>query len=361
MKITVVGSGHGGCAIASVLSMKGHQVSILKIGSILHNENFEVLKKNQKIKLYGIEGIGEFDLDCVTTDPSEVIPNSDLILIYYVSNFHPLIAERIAPFLNKEQIVAFGPGYMGSLIFEKEIRKIKKDYLPLFAEFETLPYSSRIMSPGKVDIVSKNIRHPFASYPAIRNEEIINCFEPLIGECVPRCNLFEVSLHNPNLIIHTIGVLMNISLIEAPDSKFAMYRDGFSPSIWKIVDLLDNEKMNALEKIGAPRVSYFDAFRLRTFKDISIDSIKGFEHYADEAPDGPFTIDNRYLTEDVPMGLGLLHSLGCNFQFPTPICDTLINFADALFPLRNFYDESRNVESFWDGNLKALLTKLVNG
>ncbi len=359
MKVTVVGSGHGGCAVAAVLAMKGHEVNILKIGSTLHNKNFKELKEKGSIRLRGIEGEGTMPLHKVTRNAADVIPESDLILVYYVANFHPLVAKAIAPFLNKKHLVALGPGYMGSLIFEKEMAKLSNQSMPLFAEFETLPYSSRITEPGVVDIVSKNVRHPFASYPATRKNEIKESLDPVIGECFPRNNLIEVSLHNPNLVIHTIGVLMNAALIEDTDKKFAMYRDGFSPSIWKLVQKLDNEKMDVLEKIGVPRIPYFDAFRFRTFINTDIDPLEGFKHYASEAPDGPFTVNNRYVTEDVPMGLGLLLSLGARLNIETPICESLMNIANAFLPEHDFFKEARSLESFWDGTLTELLEKIT--
>ena len=104
--------------------------------------------------------------------------------------------------------------------------------------------------------------------------------------------------------------------------------------------------------------SYFDAFKLRTFEDTSIDSIEGFKHYAGEAPDGPFTINNRYVTEDVPMGLGLLHSLGRHLKIATPVCDSLINLSNVLIPSHNYYDEARKLENIWDGTLDELIQKI---
>ncbi len=359
MKVTVVGSGHGGCAFAAVLAMKGHDVSILKLGHSIHTDNFNMLHERKRIKLVGIEGDGEFPLSNVTTDVQSALDGSDVIFVYYVTNYHPLVAEKISPFLYDKQIVILGPGYLGSLIFEKFLKELGKDRLPLFAELETLPFSSRIVKPGVVHISSRNVRHPFASYPASRSNEIVDRLKPLIGICFPRNHLIEVALHNPNLAIHTLGVLLNISRVENPNRDFAMYKDGFTPSMWNLVAKLDGEKMDVLEKLGLPRISYFDAFRFRTFDDTTIDALKGFRHYADEAPSGPFSINNRYITEDVPMGLGLLHSLGNLIDVNTPICDSLINIATALIPDRNFWSESRTIHSLWDGSLEDLIKKLT--
>ncbi len=359
MRITIVGTGHGGCAMAAVMAMRGHQMSLLKLGNVMHLDNFRALGAARKIHLIGIEGNGTFPLDKVTEDPAEAIPDADLVLVYYVANYHPAIAARLAPYLHAGQAVVLNPGYAGSLIFTRAMQAAGNTSQPLFAEFETLPYSSRIVSPGFVSIVSRNVRHPFAAYPARRSAELVSYFEPVLGECVPRRHIFEVALHNPNLVIHTVGVLMNVSLVEHPAKNFAMYRDGFSPAVWNVVLRLDKEKMDVLEKLGAPRITYFDEFKLRTFGDTAMDSMQGFRHYASEAPDGPFAVEHRYVTEDVPMGLGLLHSLGKATGVPTPICDSLIHIASGLLPAHDFWKEARTVDQLWDGSFQELMDELA--
>ena len=113
---------------------------------------------------------------------------------------------------------------------------------------------------------------------------------------------------------------MNVALVENRQQPFHMYRDGFPPSMWNLINQLDEEKMSLLEELGAPRVPYFDEFRVRTFKEPKdVQFEEGFKHYASEAPGGPFSIENRYVTEDVPMGLALMHSLGKAAGVATPV------------------------------------------
>ncbi len=359
MRVTVVGTGHGGCAMAAVMAMRGHEVSMLKLGTTMHVDNFHVLQAQTRIHLEGIEGSGTFSMHRVSTHPHEVIPDAELILVYYVANYHGMVAQALASYLHQGQTVVINPGYAGSLIFTRAMSAVSKTGFPLFAEFETLPYSSRITAPGTVSIVSRNVRHPFATYPAGRSGELPAHVGGVLGECVPRRHILEVALHNPNVVIHTIGVLLNAANVESTEKRFAMYRDGFSPSVWNVVFRLDNEKMDVLEMLGAPRISYFDEFKLRTFEDLNIDSIEGFRHYASEAPDGPFSIDHRYITEDVPIGLGLLHSLGVMTGVKTPVCDSLIHLASALLPAHDFWREARRVDQLWEGSLESLLKTLT--
>lgn len=360
MKITVVGCGHGGCAAAASFAKRGHDVSLLKLGSVIHNESFRVIRARGAIQVRGIEGEGCVPLCCVTDRPEEALPGAEVVFIAYVTNHHAEVARRCAPLLRPNQIVVLSPGYCGSLVFSRELLSRGACELPVLAEFETLPFSSRLMGDGTVDIASRNVRHPYSALPGRRTAEIMEPLADMLGECVPRTNVLEVSLHNPNLVIHTVGVLMNAAVIENPRWRFAMYRDGFSPSVWNVVMRLDAEKMDVLEKLGLPRIPYFDEFRLRTFENTNIDGKAGFLHYAAEAPDGPSAIDHRYVTEDVPMGLGLLHVLGKRSATPTPVCDSLIALANAMLPAYDFWSEVGAIDQLLETSLPEL-HRQVNG
>jgi len=260
-----------------------------------------------------------------------------------VTNFHEFLASRIAPHLKSGQIIFINPGYAGSLLFKKAMEECKNPADVLFVEGETLPYTSRIIEPGVVEITSKNVRHPIAALPSSRTKEALEKLNAIFPNCVPRNNILEVALHNPNLIIHTIGTIMNIGRIEHSKGEFYMYKEGFTESIWNIVEALDGEKMAVLEKIGVKPISYFDEFRLRTFEDVSIDPLEGFMRYANESPKGPSSSRSRYITEDVPVGLGLLSSLGKLLQVPTPVCDSLLVLASAINKT-NYFEQARTVE-----------------
>ena len=46
MKISILGAGNGGCAVAGDLSFKGHDVTLIKTSNSMHNNNFEFLCNN---------------------------------------------------------------------------------------------------------------------------------------------------------------------------------------------------------------------------------------------------------------------------------------------------------------------------
>ncbi|MFA9398622.1 MAG: NAD/NADP octopine/nopaline dehydrogenase family protein [Clostridiaceae bacterium] len=343
MEITIVGTGNGGTAAAAHLSLKGHKVNVLKVSS-RESEHFETMKRTKKIKLTGIYGDHVNDLNIVTDKPELVIPNADIILVYYVTNYHDKVADKISKYLRDNQIIYICPGYMATAIFTNKMESCKNKANPIFVEGETIPYSCRIKKPGLVSIVSDNYRHPVAVIPKEKEDYTINILQNVIGNLEKRDSIFEVSLHNPNVIIHTIGTLMNISKVEDKNIDYAMYKDGFSKSTWKIVKALDDEKCDVLGKMGYKKRTYFDEFLVRTFKEKDgISNEEGFKIYASQAPSGPNNIDNRYITEDIPMGLGLLSYLGNNLEIKTPVADMLIMLASLVLS-RDFTSEVRTAE-----------------
>ena len=53
---------------------------------------------------------------------------------------------------------------------------------------------------------------------------------------------------------------------------------------------------------------------------------------------GPFTVNNRYITEDVPVGCHICHELGKKFGVKTPTIDSMIHLASILMQ-QNYFEK----------------------
>ena len=78
-----------------------------------------------------------------------------------------------------------------------------------------------------------------------------------------------------------------------------MYWEVWTPSVYRILDQLDKEKMDVLEHLGYERLNYFDACKYRNSLDDSIDARAVFEEYAASPyrAKGPVVVDSRYISE----------------------------------------------------------------
>jgi len=358
MKITVVGAGHGGTTIAADLKSKGHLVKLLKTSKGLHNEHFEHLKMtNGEIKIMEDAEETSVKLDKVTTDIKSAITDAELIIIYVQTNYHEQVIKSILPYMNDNQIVLLEPGYLSTAYF---LKHNKGEVNFTIVEAQSSPIDCRIIEPGKVKVLYRNVRNPVAVFTKKNQVEIEDKLNELQYNFVYLGSMVEAALHNPNLIVHTIGGIMSIPRIEYTGGNYWMYKEVFTPHVWNLVESLDNEKMNVLEKTGAERIPYVDACKFRNSEDLEIDSKKAFLAYAkNSSPEGPFVADSRFITEDVPEGLVLLESLGELLNIETPTCTGLINTASAALNI-DFRENARTVEQLGKDNLEIILGSAVS-
>lgn len=356
MNITIVGAGHAGTTVACDLKSQGHHIRLLKTSKGLHNEHFQkIVESNGKVIKEENGEVLEITLDIVTTDYEKALAGAELIILYVQTNYHEDVIRKMAPYLQDGQVILIEPGYLSTLYFIKYCSEKKLTIV----EAESSPIDCRIVEPGHVTVVFRNVRNPIAVYPASETERVHSMFESF-GYHFCRVNsVVEAALHNPNLIVHTVGALMSIPRIEYSKGDYWMYREVFTPHVWNIVTALDKEKMDVLEKLGCERVSYVEACRNRNSLDLSCDATEVFFDYANNhAPKGPAIPDSRYITEDVPEGLVLLESLGQILEVETPTCTGLINISNAALK-RDFRQEGRSIERLGKDLFLSLINNIV--
>lgn len=352
LNITVIGSGNGGTTVAADLSLKGHNVTLLKSSNQLNNEHFEMLQKNGgqvEYDYFGEKNIVK--LKKVTTSFEEALDkNTQLIIIFVQTNYHELLIKKLSKYLHDDQIILIEPGYLSTAYF---IKYCSKNII--ITEAESSPIDCRIVEPGKVKTLFQNVRNPIGVYPVDRIEEAKNILSNLDYAFTYLDSVIEAALNNPNLIVHTIGAIMSIPRIEYSKGDYWMYKEVFTPSVWNLVEKLDAEKMTILKSLNLNEISYVDACRYRNSEDLTIDSKKVFFDYAQSgSPSGPTKSDSRYVTEDVSQGLVMLESLGKVLDVPTPVCSSLINIASSCLNT-DFRKNGRTVETLGKDNINKIL------
>lgn len=350
MNITIAGMGNAGTAMAAELKRKGHVVSLFKTSDKLHNDNYEILRKTKTITVNDIDNSYEVKIDNVTDCAKEVIPDADLVIIFVQTNYHEDLIKKIAEFLHDGQVILIDPGYLSSCYI---LENCQADLTII--EAESSPIDCRLIKPGKIQVLFRNVMNPFGVYPNRKKDIATEVLSELGIPFEFTKNIVESALHNPNLIVHTIGAIFSIPRIEYSNGDYWMYKEVFTPHIWNIVEALDKEKMDILEKIGCNRLAYVEACKLRNSLDKTKDALEVFFEYANHSsPKGPNIPDSRYVTEDVPQGLVLLESLGSFYNVPTPTATGLIYCANAAFK-KDFRKEGRTVESLGVNNLERIL------
>lgn len=349
MRIAILGTGNAGCALSAKFTKDGHIVNLIKTSNSIHQDNYNIIEKNQGIWLQDLDGSEEFiGLNLITRDIEVGLQGVEMIMVLVQSLYHKSVMNKIHNLIPETCKVIFTiPGNLGSLYL---YNKLGNKYI--YAEGESTPYDARIIKPGTVKILFKNRRNAVSFLPKSKSDEGLKYISKLVNTYkYKRNNLIESALHNPNLVVHTVGVIMSANRIEMMKGEFWMYKESFSPAIWNLINDLDNEKNSVIEAFRGEGISYLEACKFRNADDLSQDAFEVFQSYAENGgPKGPDSLSSRYLYEDVANGLCLLSVLGQKLEIPTPICDSLITIASSLV---NF-DFTSNARSLSDLKLDNL-------
>lgn len=355
MRVAILGAGNAGCAVAADLTLHGHEITLIKTSHAMHDDNFEFLHQNGcRMTLNEFGEIKTARIAHVTRDLS-ALQGNEIVIIYIQSNFHEQLIQRIAPYLQDDQILLINPGYLSTAYVLKHC----KDKKLIICEAESSFIDGRIMKPGLFRVGFRNVRNPIGIFPAARREEAIAKLDRLGERFVYLDSVVEAALHNPNMIVHTVGSVMSIPRIEKAKGDFCMYHEAYTrdnPATWRILEALDNEKMNVLEKLGFARLSYVEACKYRNSLDETMDAKEVFLDYSemDTRAKGPTKVDSRYISEDVPQGLVMLEALGQELGVQTPIASALIELSSAALG-RSMRAEGRTPEELGRENIRVIL------
>ena len=348
MRVTVVGAGNAGCTIAADLAVAGIEVTLYELPRFAANleplrERGRIHLRNNRMDKTGRQG--EARLARLTTDAREAASSAEIILVATQALGQEEVARVFAPHLRSGHLLLLFTGYGGSLLVRKVLRQAGAPDEIVIAETSTLPYNCRIEGPAQVEMHGKAYKAiPTAAIPATDTQQALKKLEPLYPMLVPAGHVLEVALLNSNVTRHTVGTLLNIGHIEYSKGEFWIYREAFTPAVWRVHDALDAEKMALLRALGRPPLPYLDYKRM--VSDLTL------EEQAVSGSKGPKSADTRYLAEDVPMGLVFFASLGELLGVPTPTARALIHLA-CVIGKTDYWAGGRTLEHLGLGGLTA--------
>jgi opine dehydrogenase len=134
--------------------------------------------------------------------------------------------------------------------------------------------------------------------------------------------VLETALYNPNILLHPIGVIFNLGRIEYSEGEFWMYKEGFTPSVMKLLKALEKERVAMLRALNVEPMD-FEAYYEYRYQ-------KPWSDFAAVASKGPASAKTRYISEDIPIGMVLWASLGDQLGIPTPTARSLIQISSVI-------------------------------
>ncbi|OIN97396.1 NADP transhydrogenase subunit alpha [Candidatus Desantisbacteria bacterium CG1_02_38_46] len=352
-KFCVLGAGNGGLAMAGHLAIMGFPVN-------LYNRSKKRLLSvliQKGIKVSGeIEGFGRVGL--ITTDVKEAIKDAKVLMVVTPATAHRLIAEICTPYLQNGQVIVLNPGRtFGAIEFKQVLKEKECQADVIVAEAETLLYTSRANILGEVKIFAIKKEVPVASINSHLIPKVIEVLKEAFPQFIPGDDVFKTSLNNIGSIFHPAITILNAGWIENTSSfsllglqlprlkvpRFRFYVDGCSPGVSLVLEKIDEERVAVAAALGLRAMSAKDWFYFSYGgkKDSLYEMIHTNSAY--QKITAPNSLNNRYITEDIPFSLVPIASVGEMLGVPTPIISSLINIACAMHNC-DYWKDGRNVE-----------------
>lgn len=324
-KVSVIGAGNGGQAIAGYCASLGVNVC-------LYNRSLEKITPILQSHTIEFQGniCGSGHIDVITDSIGEAAMYSNILMVATTATAHREIAGEMCPYLKDGQIIVLNPGRtLGVLDFYSVIYSMRPDLKIFIAEAQTLMFACREIKPGKVNIIGFKDKVLLAGRNKRETDYVVGQLKAFFPCFIPASNLIQTSLENIGAIFHPSVVLFNAATIER-NMSFYFYRD-MTPEIASFIEKLDKERIEVGKAFGQKLMSVSDWIVYAypsTIGNTLCERMKNNPAYYDIL--APGTIFTRQLTEDIPTGLIPMSELGKAVGVKTPLMDSIIIITSSL-------------------------------
>ncbi len=341
MKIAVLGGGNGAYAAAADLSEQGHEVRLWRRNA----DALAALRASGAITLKDAKGERAIRIARITDDVGEALAGAELAFMPDPAFTQPDNARRIAPHLADGQVVFLAPGTFGSVLMSRIVREAGNRAQFAFAETGTLPWLTRKHGTAVAAITARATRLPTGVYPASVHRQAFAVVKRAFPAVEPVEDALSAALMNAGPIIHPPLILMNAGPLEHFE-RWDIHKEGTQPSIRRVTDALDAERIAAREALNyaPPHFPLADHYRSdgeewmygRRVHQKLTDSKDWREHIV--------FAEHRYMREDVEQGLAFLVSVCAWAGVACPVARGLLALSSAVLG-RDLRSSGRTLES----------------
>lgn len=341
LKVTVIGAGHGGKAMAAEIASRGFPVK-------LYNRTYshiEMIALRGGIELQTEDGQDKFGpLQMVTSNMEEALAEAKLIMVVIPSSGHEAVAIAAAPYLKDGQVILLNPGRTGgALQFANGLRAGNCQSKPIICEAETFLFASRSVGPAEAKIFRTKFSVPFAAFPTTYTQEALEAIQQVYPQFIPAKNVLYTSLNNMGAIFHPALALLNAGWIETTQGDFEFYMEGVTPSTARVLEVLDRERVTVASSIGI-RAQTAQEWLYRAYAaegETLFEAMHANPGY--QGIKAPNRLQHRYIFEEIPCSLVPIVEIGRQYGVDAPTMRAMIHLANIVHGT-DYWNKGRTVE-----------------
>lgn len=321
--ICICGGGALGLVVASVLS-NTRQLTVHMLTAHPQNWSHTIEAKDQDGKIY--QGI----LDKISSNPADVIPYSDIVLLCMPGFLIEQTLKKIKPYITSQVIGSI----VSSTGFFFRAHEILDNKTSLFG-FQRVPYIARVEEYGHRAAL---LGYKKQLYIACENlpDDFTEQWSALLRTPIsPLQSYLEASLSNSNPLLHPArlyGLWHNWDGQTYPEQElFYAHWDKYSSEIYIAMDNEFQQLCKNLNVHVQPVLEYYESTDAEslTRKLNSIEAFKTIFAPMKKTEKGWVPdFKSRYFTEDFPFGLQIVRDLAVKSKIETPVIDSVLAWGE---------------------------------
>ncbi len=323
-ELLIVGAGNVGLAMAAHLQLMDQRVTLYNRDSARLGP---IRESAGRVVLAGCCGT-QVVLPRITSDRA-VAAEADIIVFTIPANVHRKLVVEFAPFMRAGQLLVLHPGRTcGAYEVKRALDDCGVRGVSV-AETQTVLYTSRAEGARvRIEAIKPDV--PLAALPADDDNPRFAQLLKIYPQLRRVASTLITGLGNVGMILHPLPMLLNTGWIELPDSCFRHYYEGISPSVARLLEKLDTERLAVARAFGVETPCVL-AWLCSTYGSRGDDLYSALQDTTSyEIVTAPQTLRHRYLWEDVPTGLVPLEALAQVADVDVPLTRLGIDLANAV-------------------------------
>jgi opine dehydrogenase len=342
LKITIIGAGHGGLALAAHLARQGCRVTLCADAEhpgFIH----KVMANDGEIELMGRE-TGIARIAHLTHNYAEAVSHTQLIILSTPSYAHEPVFRKLLPFLKSDHIVITLAGNFSAIVLNSILNAQGHHQHCTLADISSLPYACRVDETGyRVQIMGIKKQMGIATLPAHKAPGLQKSIQRVFPtQLIPYQNVLEIGLNITSGISHPISALFNAGRIGSDKPSFYFYKEGISEHTAVLLEQLDADRRAIGKAYGlslSPYLQLMEEFYGNKFDNIHEFFQKTPVHNQQKLC--PRSLQERYIGQDVPYVIVPWYCLGKKVGLESTLMRNIIEIS-SLINDTDYLAEGRN-------------------
>jgi opine dehydrogenase len=340
--VAVLGGGGGGHMMAVDLTARGYEVNLYEHPDFA--DHFQTTLKRGSIEAVGIGPNGTFPIHQVSLDIEKTVKEVEWIHVSMAATGHDTFFDELVAHIQPGHKVVVWAGDFGALLLRKKLLDAGKDNGVTIIEASTLPYGTRLVEPGKINLLLVAECILVASIPNGDLDSVFDDLAKMFPSIAKDKNVLCAAFNNPNPIVHPPGALLNTGRIEYSKGDFCMYGEGVTQSVAYVIREIYMESRAVGRALSFDMKEYAEKDFHKKTSIMGNEFICPFDPFTViEEIVGPRSVQDRYIVEDLPMGLVPRSELGKLVGVPTPVINGIVSIGSIVCQI-DFWKSGRTLK-----------------